>query len=152
MPRNNGNGSYECKICGKFLMRKATLAEHVAALHEKETKKLLCPVDGCGYSNTRRGNIHLHLMKAHGLDLPVVRCFSKGCKMSKRREESMIKHMRVCRYKPKFKTIHCQVKNCNTEVLTYDGLSTHMKIYHSKIDNFYSADELINSDLKYFFE
>lgn len=152
MPRNTGNGKYECKICGKFLMRKASLTEHIAALHENDTKKIRCPVDGCGYRNTRKGNIHIHLMKAHGIELPIVKCFSKGCKIVKRREEAMVKHMKVCKHKPEFRTIHCQIGGCGAELLSFDGLRNHMKIHHSKNDNFCSAEELMKSSVKYFFE
>lgn len=152
MSRSTGNGKYECKICGKFLMRKTTLFEHIAALHEKDTKKLKCPVDGCGYSNTRKGNIHIHLMKSHGIELPIINCLSKECKIVKRREEAMITHMKVCRHKPKFKTIRCQVVGCKAELLSFDGLCTHMKIHHSKNEDFCSSEELIKSSVKYFFE
>ena len=152
MPRNTGNGKYECKICGKFLMRKASLLEHIAALHENDAKKLRCPVDGCGYTNIRKGNINIHLMKAHGLNLPVIRCFSKKCKMLKRREEGMIKHMRVCKHKPLFNTICCQVDGCKTEVLSFNGLRNHMEIHHSKNEDFSSSEELMKSNVKYFFE
>jgi hypothetical protein len=152
MPRYTGDGKYGCKICGKFLMRKASLIEHIAALHEDDSKKLRCPIDGCGYKNIRRGNINIHLMTAHGLNLPVIRCFSKGCKMSKRREEGLIKHMRVCKHKPRFNTIRCQIEGCRTEVLSFNGLRNHMEIYHSKNNNFCSVEELMKSSVKYFFE
>ena len=152
MSRKTGKGKFECKICGKFLARKSTLYDHITALHEKGTKDLRCPVDGCGYRNTRKGNIHIHLMKAHGIELPIVKCFSKRCKIVKRREEGLIKHMRVCKHKPEFRTIRCQVKDCGAELLSFNGLCSHMKIHHSKNDNIYSADELINSGVKYFFE
>ena len=61
---------------------------------------------------------------------PLICPVAKTCKMKKRREEGLVKHMKKCNLNPKFKIIKCPISGCGGEVCSMNGLKNHIKIFH----------------------
>ena len=115
-----------CNLCGKTFKRHQYLADHKKDYHSDGPKEIKCPIPGCNYETNRLGNYNLHLQK-HGINFKVKKCLAENCSKKFKNEENLVKHMKICRLKPEFKTLKCY---CGAEVLTQEGLGIHKKLCH----------------------
>ena len=140
--------SFQCKKCNKSFSRKNTLQEHVLDMHKSGAKSIRCQFGRCQYTTNRVGNFNLHLINKHSIHLPLNRCRHEKCSMTKRNEESLVKHMKKCRGSPKFFILKCNVPGCGKELCTMDGLRTHMMINHCDNSEEITLNDLMNFDKK----
>lgn len=144
---------FNCRHCGRKFKRKANLKEHMF-VHMKKDKipRFMCRIGNCGYHNSRVGNLNIHLSCHHGIEIPVLNCRSEKCKLTRKREESIVIHMKKCKHKPEFHSLFCNVSGCKAELCTLEGLRTHMRVEHSEIPESVTLKDLMNFPGKFFRE
>ena len=92
-----------CDVCKKSFKRHQTMLAHKLDIHSGGLQKIKCPVENCGYRTNRVGNLNMHLQSKHNVNMNVIKCYGKNCKVSKKCEKGLINHMKKCKHKPDFK-------------------------------------------------
>ena len=116
-----------CDICKKNFMRHQNMLDHKLDFHSNDLKKIICAVKNCGYRTNRIGNLNIHLQRKHDVNMKVIKCYGKNCKISKKSEKGLINHMKKCTHNPVFTSIKCF---CGSEFLTQERLESHKRLCH----------------------
>jgi hypothetical protein len=67
MKKHEGKLPYECSICKKDFMQKASLDLHMLSKHKdpKKSDMFKCPAKGCEFESLTKANCRIHCLRKH---------------------------------------------------------------------------------------